>query len=72
MWMTIDKESKRLLLQEKEYISHKKQTGCPKQENRMPPMAAETMITTKSEINLHAHKQIVKHVYKEAYLSMLR
>lgn len=28
------------------------QTGCPKHENKIPPMAAETMTTTRSEINL--------------------
>lgn len=28
------------------------QTGCPKQEKIIPPMAAETITTTKSEISL--------------------
>lgn len=28
------------------------QTGCPKHEKMIPPIAAETMTTTKSEINL--------------------
>ena len=28
------------------------QTGCPRQENMIPPMAAETTTTTKSDISL--------------------
>lgn len=31
------------------------QTGCPKQEKMIPPMAAETITTTKSEISLQTH-----------------
>jgi len=33
-------------------------TGCPKQEKTIPPMVAETITTTKSEINLQAHNVV--------------
>lgn len=36
----------------------KAHTGCPKQEKMIPPMAAETITTTKSEISLHGRNYI--------------
>lgn len=47
------------------------QTGCPAQANAMPPQVAETMTTTKSDINLqksnkNRHQQIsYKNIYKK-------
>ena len=37
----------------KEMLIVEIQTGCPRHEKIIPPMAAETMTTTKSDINLH-------------------
>lgn len=36
----------------KEMLTIEIQTGCPRHEKIIPPMAAETMTTTKSDINL--------------------
>ena len=61
------------------------QTGCPRQEQIIPPIAAETMITTKSDISLwiwnHENPVIFartisintcnsKNLFKQEYLNM--
>lgn len=46
------------------------QTGCPKQEKTIPPIAAETMTTTKSEINLPECKaELIRHKSKAVHKS---
>lgn len=51
--MQLNKKKKR---KKKKQDKKKKKTGCPKQEKTIPPIAAETMTTTKSEINLRECK----------------
>lgn len=50
--MTVELNTKKLRTEQLK-SGPKAHTGCPKQEKMIPPIAAETITTTKSEISLH-------------------
>lgn len=57
---TMPNESSSEKMKNKNKIAFKSnvQTGWPRQEKSIPPIAADTMTTTKSEISLHASNMV--------------
>lgn len=51
------------------------QTGCPKQEKTIPPMAADTIITTRSDINLRQCKTLTvsinQYIHKTNFIALI-